>query len=318
MCGIAGIARASRAPVERETLERMCEAQVHRGPDARGLHLAEGVGLGIQRLRVIDLVTGDQPIHNEDRTVTVVLNGEIYNFRELRRRLRRERPPPRDRRRHRGDRPPLRGARAGRACASCTGCSRSRCGTAAAASCCWRATASARSRCSTASGTARSASPRSCAALMQDPEVPREIDHRALDAYLAYGYVPAPLSAFAAVRKLMPASTLIYRDGRIRDRALLAPGLLAQASPSGRREELHEEIRDTIRRGRAAAGWSPTCRWARSSRAASTPRRSSRRWPRARAEPVKTFSIGFEDERFNELPQARLVAQRVRAPTTTS
>ena len=88
MCGIAGIARASRAPVDRETLERMCEAQVHRGPDARGLHLAEGVGLGIQRLRVIDLVTGDQPIHNEDRTVTVVLNGEIYNFRELRRRLR--------------------------------------------------------------------------------------------------------------------------------------------------------------------------------------------------------------------------------------
>ena len=50
---------------------------------------------------------------------------------------------------------------------------------------------------------------------MQDPEVPRDIDHHALDAYLAYGYVPAPLSAFAAVRKLMPASTLTYRDGAV-------------------------------------------------------------------------------------------------------
>jgi len=65
----------------------MCEAQEHRGPDARGLHLDAGIGLGIQRLRVIDLLTGDQPIHNEDRTITVVLNGEIYNYRELRKGL---------------------------------------------------------------------------------------------------------------------------------------------------------------------------------------------------------------------------------------
>ncbi|MGH3609703.1 MAG: asparagine synthase (glutamine-hydrolyzing), partial [Pseudonocardiaceae bacterium] len=67
----------------------MCAAIEHRGPDSRGSHHADGVGLGIQRLRVIDLVTGDQPISNEDGTVTVVLNGEIYNFRELRERLRR-------------------------------------------------------------------------------------------------------------------------------------------------------------------------------------------------------------------------------------
>ena len=65
----------------------MCERQAHRGPDSRGLHLADGVGLGIQRLRVIDLETGDQPVYNEDRSVAVVLNGEIYNYRELRREL---------------------------------------------------------------------------------------------------------------------------------------------------------------------------------------------------------------------------------------
>src|SRR5579884_3937892 len=65
----------------------MCAAIEHRGPDARGLHVSENVGLGIQRLRVIDLATGDQPIYNEDRSVVVVLNGEIYNFPELRARL---------------------------------------------------------------------------------------------------------------------------------------------------------------------------------------------------------------------------------------
>ena len=59
----------------------------HRGPDSRGLFLDDGVGLGIQRLRVIDLETGDQPIFNEDGSVVVVLNGEIYNYRELREEL---------------------------------------------------------------------------------------------------------------------------------------------------------------------------------------------------------------------------------------
>ena len=93
MCGIAGIARASDAPVERETLERMCEAQAHRGPDSRGLHCDGAIGLGIQRLRVIDLATGDQPSTTRTASVAVVLNGEIYNFRELRARLRARRPP---------------------------------------------------------------------------------------------------------------------------------------------------------------------------------------------------------------------------------
>jgi asparagine synthase (glutamine-hydrolysing) len=93
MCGIAGQARAGGEPVAPALLDEMCGAIEHRGPDSRGIHSAPGVGLGIQRLRVIDLVTGDQPISNEDGTVTVVLNGEIYNYRELRERLeRRSRP----------------------------------------------------------------------------------------------------------------------------------------------------------------------------------------------------------------------------------
>ena len=84
MCGIAGQVRADGRRIEPELLRGMCAALEHRGPDARGDFVADGVALGIQRLRVIDLETGDQPIYNEDGTVVVVLNGEIYNYRELR------------------------------------------------------------------------------------------------------------------------------------------------------------------------------------------------------------------------------------------
>src|SRR3954451_16761530 len=88
MCGIVGQVRRD-GPVEQALLERMCQALEHRGPDSRGTHAADGAGLGIQRLRVIDLATGDQPIFNEDGSVVVVLNGEIYNYRQLRERLQR-------------------------------------------------------------------------------------------------------------------------------------------------------------------------------------------------------------------------------------
>jgi asparagine synthase (glutamine-hydrolysing) len=84
MCGVAGQVRPGGDPVDPALLERMCAAIEHRGPDALGIHRDEHVGLGIRRLRVIDLETGDQPIYNEDRSVVVVLNGEIYNHRELR------------------------------------------------------------------------------------------------------------------------------------------------------------------------------------------------------------------------------------------
>ena len=65
----------------------MCAQIRHRGPDDEGTYVATGVGLGMRRLSIIDLSTGHQPIHNEDRTVWVVFNGEIYNYRELRRTL---------------------------------------------------------------------------------------------------------------------------------------------------------------------------------------------------------------------------------------
>src|SRR3954467_8630225 len=87
MCGIAGQLRVGE-PVDPVLIERMCDELVHRGPDSRGVLVEETVGLGIQRLAIIDLETGDQPVLNEDGTIAVVLNGEIYNYRELRDELR--------------------------------------------------------------------------------------------------------------------------------------------------------------------------------------------------------------------------------------
>ncbi|MGH8636546.1 MAG: asparagine synthase (glutamine-hydrolyzing), partial [Burkholderiales bacterium] len=92
MCGIAGFADSSRSaprPTDSDVslVHSMCEVIRHRGPDDEGVHAEPGVGLGMRRLSIIDLSTGRQPIHNEDLTVWVVFNGEIYNYRELRREL---------------------------------------------------------------------------------------------------------------------------------------------------------------------------------------------------------------------------------------
>ncbi len=88
MCGICGVVYSHPdRPVNREMLRHMTDIMCHRGPDSQGFYAAPGIGLGIRRLSIIDLETGDQPISNEDKTVTVVCNGEIYNFQELRQEL---------------------------------------------------------------------------------------------------------------------------------------------------------------------------------------------------------------------------------------
>src|SRR5215472_13431313 len=85
MCGIAGMvcARADER-VDSSTIHTMCNAIIHRGPDDEGVFVKDGVGLGMRRLSIIDLAGGHQPIFNEDRSVWIVFNGEIYNFPELR------------------------------------------------------------------------------------------------------------------------------------------------------------------------------------------------------------------------------------------
>ncbi|MBW1814786.1 MAG: hypothetical protein JRJ39_14280, partial [Deltaproteobacteria bacterium] len=84
-CGICGVLHFdSKRPVEKEILAAMTDVLRHRGPDSCGFFTSLGVGLGIQRLSIIDLQTGDQPIFNEDRKIAIVSNGEIYNYKELR------------------------------------------------------------------------------------------------------------------------------------------------------------------------------------------------------------------------------------------
>ncbi len=190
VCGIAGKV-SSRGAVPAQLVEAMCAAQVHRGPDSRGIHASDGAVLGIQRLRIIDLETGDQPIYNEDRSVAVVLNGEIYNYRELRREL--------ERRGHRfatnGDTEVIahlyedHGADlvhqlSGMFAFAIWDAQR-------------RRLLLARDRvgkkplfyCERDGGLAFASELDS---LMRDPEIPREVDPTSIDCYLAYGYIPAP------------------------------------------------------------------------------------------------------------------------------
>ena len=84
MCGIAGIFNClGQQEIDRAQLRRMTGVLTHRGPDGEGFHIAPGIGLGHRRLAIVDLATGDQPLFNEDGTICVVYNGEIYNFQAL-------------------------------------------------------------------------------------------------------------------------------------------------------------------------------------------------------------------------------------------
>ena len=84
MCGIAGYINIDKEePADSAILEAMCGTMIHRGPDDQGIYVDGPAGLGMRRLSVIDLDTGHQPISNETKRIWIVLNGEIYNYREL-------------------------------------------------------------------------------------------------------------------------------------------------------------------------------------------------------------------------------------------
>src|SRR5690348_15352923 len=87
MCGICGVADFTLRPIAEDVIHAMNQTLQHRGPDDSGVYVAPGVGLGHRRLSIIDVAGGHQPISNEDGTVWVLLNGEIYNYSELRHKL---------------------------------------------------------------------------------------------------------------------------------------------------------------------------------------------------------------------------------------
>jgi asparagine synthase (glutamine-hydrolysing) len=143
MCGIAGIFDGNgRREVDRALLERMNDSQVHRGPDEGGVHVEPGIALAHRRLSIIDLSTGQQPLYNEDKSVVVIFNGEIYNFQELVTELT---ACGHSFRTHCDTEVIVHGWESGakRASSASGACSRSRCGIAIAKPCFSRATASA-------------------------------------------------------------------------------------------------------------------------------------------------------------------------------
>jgi asparagine synthase (glutamine-hydrolysing) len=308
MCGICGLVRDDPAhPIDIDVIQSMNEAMRHRGPDDEGTHVGRGVALAARRLAIIDPVRSSQPLSNEDGTVWAVLNGEIYNFQELRNRL--------IARGHQfatdGDGETIVHLyeEEGVECVkSLEGMfafglydSRS------------RQLMLARDRVgkkplfySHRSDSLSFAS--ELRALLKDPEIPRDLDYQALDCYLAYQYVPAPFSAFKAVRKLPPASTLVYTPGHVsisRYWRLDSRRKRAVGDP----REVHEEIRATIKRAvrrRMVADVPLGAMLSGGIDSAVVVGSMAELSP----QPVKTFSVGFENPAFNELRYARMIAEQ--------
>lgn len=304
MCGIAGF--VTEEPADESLLRAMCETIRHRGPDDEGYFVSDGVGLGMRRLAIIDLVTGKQPIFNEDGSIAIVYNGESYNFPELKRDL--------ESKGHRfktqtdtecvvhlyeeyGDRcvEHLRGMFAfaiwdGRRKRLLL--ARDRAGKKPLY---YRQTAKGIWFASELKG------------LLEDPSLAREVDPVALHHYLTFQYVPAPRTIFKGVQKLPPAHTLSFENGKV---ALNRYWDLDYSSKIDVAEnEAAEMLRAHIREATQIRLISDRPLGAflsggmDSSIVVAAMAESS-------SEAVKTFTIGFEDQGFDERRYARLVSER--------
>jgi asparagine synthase (glutamine-hydrolysing) len=303
VCGICGIV-SSRGSVDRARLEAMSATLVHRGPDSDGTFLGNGVGLAARRLSIIDLAGGDQPIANEDGRINVVQNGEIYNHEELRLEL--ERAGHRFRTQcdtevlvhlyeEEGEDFPRR-LRGMFAIALWDG-RRDR-------------LVLARDRFGIKPLVYRQVGGELTFA-SELRALPRgEIDPDALEAFLAFNSIPAPLTIFKDCRKLPAGHLLVWEEGEARLTRFARPA--PTSSESLRRDdeaELVEELRgrltDSVRAhlvsdvpvGVLLSGGVDSAVLA-----ALAAQESS--------EPLRTFSIGFEERSFDELDGARLVAER--------
>lgn len=306
MCGIAGVAGPGGA-VPPALLRRMCASIRHRGPDDEGIHTAGGVGLGMRRLSIIDLAGGHQPIANEDGTVWIVFNGEIYNFPELHREL--------EARGHHfsthtdtevivhlyeelGE-----------------GCVQRLRGMFAFALYDERSATLllARDRLGikplhyAESGGRLLFASEIKAILEAAPEL-AELDPGALAQYFHFDYISDPSTAFRRVRRLPPGYLLKYSRGNIQLRRywdLPAYGTLGGASEQECLEELERRLAEAVRirlisevpLGAFLSGGTD------SSLVVALMARAS-------ARPVKTFTIGFTHGDFDEAAYARQVAAR--------
>ncbi|PWU25369.1 MAG: asparagine synthase (glutamine-hydrolyzing) [Candidatus Rokuibacteriota bacterium] len=303
MCGICGIALASGA-VDPSRLAEMSATLVHRGPDSDGTFIDGPVGLSVRRLSIIDLKTGDQPLANEDGTIHVVQNGEIYNYRELRAEL----ELAGHRFRTQSDTEVLAhlyeqedeafvGRLRGMFAIAVWDASR-------------RRLLLARDRFGIKPLYYRAAN-RGLSFASELRALPRgDIDLDALEAFLAFNSIPAPLSIFSDTWKLPPGHLLTWEGGELQlERyARPAPAGVSEVREDSEdllAEELRARLRDSVRAhlvsdvpvGVLLSGGVDS-----GTLAALAAQES--------AKPLRTFSIGFEESSFDELADARLVARR--------
>jgi asparagine synthase (glutamine-hydrolysing) len=279
----------------------MSATLVHRGPDSAGEVVDGGAALAARRLSIIDLETGDQPIANEDATLHVVQNGELYNYRELRRELERAGHTFRTQ----GDTEVLLHLYEQHG----TGFAGRLRGMFAVAI--WdaprRRLVLARDRFGIKPLYYRHADGE-LAFASELRALPRgEIDLDALEAFLAFNSIPAPLTIFREVRKLPAGHLLVWEDGNVRLERFARPAPLPERDDDEAElvEELRSRLRDSVRAhlvsdvpvGVLLSGGVDSALLAALAAEES-------------AEPLRTFSIGFEERSFDELADARRVAER--------
>ena len=309
MCGIVGFVRNDQKPADEQLLSRMCEAIRHRGPDDDGFYVNGSVGLAMRRLAIIDLKSGKQPIHNQDRSSWIVFNGEIYNYLELREKL----------------------EKLGHTFYTSSDteaivhaydqfgadCPKHLRGMFAFAI--WNERSQelflARDRVGKkpllyahVNGNLIFGSEFS--ALLLHPDVSRDIQPEALDYYLSFMCIPAPLTAYKAIRKLEPGHWLRWRNGEIEHQRYWQPDFTKKLDIDEEEagERTVEILRDAVRvrlmsevpLGAFLSGGIDS-----SAVVALMAQESSER--------VKTFSIGFDEQDFSELHHARRIADHVGA-----
>src|SRR2546426_1828247 len=301
MCGICGIA-STHASAVTDRVATMSAPLVHRGPDSFGEFSDGDIALAARRLSIIDLETGDQPIANEDGTLHVVQNGEIYNYRELRRELERAG----HRFRTHGDTEVLlhlyeeHGVDFARRLRGMF------------AIALWDARrvrlVLARDRFGIKPLVYRCEGDE-LAFASELRALPRgEIDLDALEAFLAFNSIPAPLTIFREIRKLPPGQLLTGEDGRLALKRFARPAPIVELREDEEAElveELRSRLRDAVRAHRVSdvpVGVLLSGGVDSAFLAALAADESS--------EQLRTFSIGFEERSFDELDAARLVAER--------
>jgi asparagine synthase (glutamine-hydrolysing) len=309
MCGIVGIVHSGETHVDRDLVTRMCEAIRHRGPDEDGFYFKGGTGLGMRRLAIIDLKGGQQPIHNQDQSAWIVFNGEIYNYRELRKQL--------EDLGHKFYTDSDTEAIVHAYDQYGSDCPKHLRGMFAFAI--WDEARQelflARDRVGKkpllyAQLNDQLVFGSEFSALLLHPDIGRDIDFAGLHYYLSFLCVPAPHTAYRAIRKLEPGHWLRWRKGQIEIERYWQPDFSRKTNLTEEEagERAVEILRDAVRvrlmsevpLGAFLSGGIDS-----SAVVALMSQESS--------EPVKTFSIGFEEQDFSELHHARRVAQHVGA-----